>query len=258
MPSPPSIGEGRIASTVQPSDAGEGGDVVAHRGMDLRVAHDAFLQVLTSRLELRLDQRDEPAGGRRERERRRQDEPERDEAHIGDDKRGLFGEPRRIERADVGRLDRDDARIGGKPRMQLAASDIDRIDKPRAAFEQRLGESAGRSADIEADAIGDIDRAGVERRRELHAAAGDERMRGRGGERGVAGDFVGGLAYRRAVGADAAGGDRGLRLGAALEQAALDEQPVGAQARGAQARRHDHVHLSHWERSESERSEDSG
>jgi hypothetical protein len=34
------------------------------------------------------------------------------------------------------------------------------------------------------------------------------------------------LAYRRVVGGDKAGFDRGLRLGAAVEQAALDQQAI--------------------------------
>ena len=36
--------------------------------------------------------------------------------------------------------------------MQLAVPDIDRVDAPGAACEQHLGETAGRGADIEADA----------------------------------------------------------------------------------------------------------
>ncbi len=41
-----------------------------------------------------------------------------------------------------------------QPRMQLAAPDVDRVDAPRAAREQHLGEAAGRGADVETDAIG--------------------------------------------------------------------------------------------------------
>ncbi len=35
--------------------------------------------------------------------------------------------------------------------MQLVASDIDRVDPPRAAREQHLGEAAGRGADVETE-----------------------------------------------------------------------------------------------------------
>ena len=62
--------------------------------------------------------------------------------------------------------------------MKLAAADIDRIDAPRAAREQHLGEAAGRGADIEADAARDIDAEMVERRRKLDAAARHPGMRG--------------------------------------------------------------------------------
>ena len=41
--------------------------------------------------------------------------------------------------------------------MQLAAADIHRIDSPGAACEQKFGKSAGRGADIEADAAAGIE-----------------------------------------------------------------------------------------------------
>src|SRR5260370_6341581 len=57
---------------------------LADRGMDLGIADDALLDVGAAGLELRLDQGDEPRGGPRQCERRRQNELERDEA-PGDD-----------------------------------------------------------------------------------------------------------------------------------------------------------------------------
>ncbi len=72
----------------------------------------------------------------------------------------------------------------------------------------------------------------IERRRKLDAAARDIRMLGLGLDQRGGGDFLRGLAHRRAVGGDPAGGDRGLRAGAALEQAARDQQAIGALARG--------------------------
>ena len=115
-------------------------------------------------------------------------------------------------------------------RVQLPASDVDRIDAPRAAREQHLGEAAGRGADVEADAAGRIEPEMIERGRELHAAARHPGMRRRRLQRGVGGDLLGRLGDGDAVGGHHAGGDRLLRLGAALEQAALDQQPVGAHA----------------------------
>ena len=143
-----------------------------------------------------------------------------------------FGQRRRIERADVGAFHRDDFRAPAQPRMKLAGPDIDGIDAPRAAREQHVAEAAGGRTDIEADAAGDIDAEAIERGCELDAAA---RHPGEGGlraQRRVDGDLIGWLAHRRLVGGDEAGGDRGLRLGAAFEQATLDEQAIGAQARG--------------------------
>ena len=66
--------------------------------------------------------------------------------------------------------------------MQLAAPDIDRIDAPRAAREQHVGEAAGRSADIEADAPRRIEAEMIERGGELQPAARDPRMLGVGFE----------------------------------------------------------------------------
>src|SRR5262245_53686566 len=61
----------------------EGGDVLADRGVNERIAHDALLCVASAGFELRLDQRQEMRRRPRECERRRQDELERDKAQIG-------------------------------------------------------------------------------------------------------------------------------------------------------------------------------
>ncbi len=55
-------------------------------------------------------------------------------------------------------------------------------------------------------------------------------MRRLGPQHRVGGDFVRGLADGDAVGRHQAGGDGGLRLGAALEQAAFDQQAVDPSA----------------------------
>ena len=56
---------------------------------------------------------------------------------------------------------------------------IDSMDAGRAAFDQNLRESAGRGADVEADAVFRVDAEMVERRGKLHAAARHVRMRRR-------------------------------------------------------------------------------
>src|SRR5580692_1216077 len=60
----------------------EAGDLLAHLGMDARVAHDAFLDLGATSLELRLDQRDQLGWRPRQRQGGRQNELERDEADI--------------------------------------------------------------------------------------------------------------------------------------------------------------------------------
>ena len=71
----------------------------------------------------------------------------------------------------------------------------------------------------------------IERGRELHAAARHLRVRGLGAQDRVGGDLLRRLGDQNVVGRHPAGGDGGLRLGAALEQAALDEQAIDADAR---------------------------
>ena len=70
----------------------------------------------------------------------------------------------------------------------------------------------------------------VQRRRELHAAARHPGVRRRGLQDRIDGNLIGRALHRNVVRRDETGGDRGLRLGAALEQAAFDQQPIGAHA----------------------------
>ena len=118
--------------------------------------------------------------------------------------------------------------------MQLAATDIHGIDSPRAACEEDLGEAAGRGADIEADAAARIkhriEAEVIERGRELHPAARHVRVRRLGAQHRIGGDFLRRLRDDNLIRRHAAGGNGGLRFGAALEQAALDEQPIDANA----------------------------
>ena len=78
---------------------------------------------------------------------------------------------------------------------------------------------------------------GVERGCELQPAARDVRMRRLRGELRVLRHHFGGLAHRRAVRGDEAGGDGGLGPRPAFEEAALDEQLVRPALHGAGLRR---------------------
>src|SRR5712691_2227625 len=201
---------------------------VADLRVNVRVADDPFFCNTSTRFELRLDQRQQAGRPTRQRERRRHDEPQRHEAHVDGDELRRFRNARRIERADIGRFDRHDVRPPAQARMQLAATDVDRVDAPGSAGEQDLREAAGRGADVETDAARRIEPEMLERGRELDAAARDPGVRGLGANARVDGDFVRWLGDGDVVYGDAAGGDGSLRLGAAFEQAALDEKAIDA------------------------------
>src|SRR5580692_5666828 len=101
--------------------------------MDASVAHDAFLDVAAAGLELRLDQRNQRCSRFEDFTERRHDELERDEAYVNRGKIRMFGEARQIKRADIGSLHRDDIAAAAQARMQLIATDVDRVDAPCAA-----------------------------------------------------------------------------------------------------------------------------
>src|SRR5713101_2988224 len=70
----------------------EAGNLVAHSRVNLRVADDPLLCRAPPGFELRFDQRNEPCWPARQGERRRQDELERNEAHVDDDGIGRLRE----------------------------------------------------------------------------------------------------------------------------------------------------------------------
>ena len=115
-------------------------------------------------------------------------------------------------------------------RMQLATPDIDREYEAGAVGEQYLGKAAGRCADVEADAILDLDSVALQRARQLDAAARDIGVRRLRAQRGVNWNSLGRLQHRPVIGHDQARFDRGLRARPAFEQPALDQQQVRALA----------------------------
>src|SRR6185437_14504550 len=141
--------------------------VGADGGVHGRIADDAFLDVAPRRLELRLDERDHVGTRRQQPFDRRQHELERDEAHVDRRKVRRVGETRAVERANVGLLERDEGAAAAQFWMQLVAADIDRIDALRAALEQDFGKAAGRRADVEANAVLNVEAEAIERRRQF-------------------------------------------------------------------------------------------
>ncbi len=102
----------------------------------------------------------------------RQRLPDRDERDVADDEPGR--ERQLSDLARVHALEDGHARIVPQPGVQLAVADVERDHPGRAALEEDVREPAGRGADVEAVATGRIDAEGVERVRELLAAARDE------------------------------------------------------------------------------------
>ena len=92
--------------------------------------------------------------------------------------------------------------------------------------------SEERYVHVEADAAGGITAEVVEGGGELDAAARHVRVRGRRGERRVRRHLLRRLGNDDVIGRHPAGGDGGLRPGAAFEQAALDEQAIDANTGG--------------------------
>ena len=111
----------------------------------------------------------------------------------------------------------------------------------RAALQQAVGEAAGRRADVERPAAGDVDRERVEGGVELLAAASDEARRGPRDDDGVTGrDEPRRLVGDGAVDQHPPGGDRRAGIGAAGGETAPDELGVEAPAgrhSGRRARR---------------------
>src|SRR5579885_825059 len=130
------------------------------------------------------------------------------------------------ERPDIRILQRDDVLPLAQRFVQLSDSHVDGVNAQRAALEQYLREAPGGRADVEAHASFRRKSEMVESRGKLHASPRHVGMCGRGAQKCVDRDFRGGLVYDRAVGGHQPRRDRGLRLGATVEQSASDEQAI--------------------------------
>src|SRR5690606_33144829 len=100
----------------------------------------------------------------------------RDERDVDDDDVDRAGELRGREIPRVAPLDDDHARIISQPPVELTVTDVERDDPAGAALQQHVGEAAGGGADVERLSPLDGNAKGVERVRQLHAAAADIRM----------------------------------------------------------------------------------
>jgi hypothetical protein len=176
LPPPPSIGEGITPTTDQPGTPATKSHTGDRRLPGGLVPDDAPLpDRFASRLELRLDQGDEPCAGDGELERERQRQGQADEAHIGDDGLDRLLDQARVEAPRVGAFERHHAGVGAKARVKLAVADVNCIDSGRAAGEQDIAEASGRGAEVERHPPPRVEAEGVERRGELQPAARDAR-----------------------------------------------------------------------------------
>ena len=165
-----------------------GGGEAAHRQADLAgglgdredrlaavagVADDAAADPLAAELELRLDHRQHLAAGRQAARDRGQDLGQGDEGDVDGRQRGREGQVGGQQLAGVEALDHGHPRVFAQAHVDLAVGDVDRGDPRRAALQQAVGEAAGRGADVEAVAPGDVDPERLQRVLQLGAAARD-------------------------------------------------------------------------------------
>ena len=108
-------------ATPRPERRGRRDDPLEDLAVDRRVAHDAVVGPAPAGLELRLDQRDDLAAGRRERRRdRAEDQRERDERDV-DRRRASIGSGRRGRRSASGRWSAPSRPPAGRARSASAS-----------------------------------------------------------------------------------------------------------------------------------------
>ena len=141
--------------------------------------------------------------------------------------------------AQVGPLHADHPRVAREAVEQLAASHVDRVDDPRAARQQQVGEAAGRRAGVEAGTAARVDRKRVERRLQLLRGPRRPARPGSHGEHGVGGHQLARLEGARAGPGQLhlAGQQQRLGCGARRGQPTVDEELVEAEPGHAVRRR---------------------
>src|SRR5438034_415442 len=102
-----------------------------------------FADLLTARLELRFDERDDVPARFEERRQRRQDETERDERHVNRHHAHGMRHIVRREMTGVHAFAHGDPWIGAKWPGELTVTNVESDDTRRAAAEENIGEPAG-------------------------------------------------------------------------------------------------------------------
>src|SRR5439155_10064421 len=120
---------------------------------------------------LRLEQCDQPAVRSDQLQHLRDHDRERDERHINHRQGGRLRQFGRVERTDIAPLQVDHSRVLAQRPGKLAVTHIYGKDLSCAVLEQAIGESAGRSANIESDGTSNVEVEGAQRRLQLLSAA---------------------------------------------------------------------------------------
>jgi hypothetical protein len=182
-------------------------------------------------LELGLDEEDHLAGFVfQERFRRSEDQVERDERHIADDKIHRLGQAVTCQVAGIGLFPHEDARIVPQLQVQLRGSDVDGVHARGAMLEEAVGEPAGRGADVGAHGRAGVERGpGVQRRLEFPPAPAHEPVAERGDlEGGGDGESHAGLVENGGAVAHLSRPDDALCLLTRLGQAEFHKEKVEA------------------------------
>ncbi len=118
------------------------------------------------------------------------------------------------------------AGVGLQLGMELAPPHVHAHDRGRAGLQDAVGESAGRSPDVEHLRAAQVEAESLQGGLELFAAPADEAGRTQDLDLGLGGEFPPGLVQPLGAAAHPAGHDQRLGLGARRGQAAGDQQFV--------------------------------
>src|ERR1035437_1130714 len=219
---------GRHAQALQPDGLGRLGDPRDHRLVHRRIGDQtAPPDLLAPGLELGFDERHDVGPRGEKRRGRPQNEAQRDERDVDGHDVDLVRYIRARERSGIDALADDDARVGAQAPIELTVADVERDDAGGSSLQQHVGEAAGRGADIEGAAAGGIHGEGLERVRELDAAAADVRMVGHGElDAGIRGGGRAGLRDDLAVYPHLAGEDERTGAFTRRRQPAIEDKCV--------------------------------
>src|ERR687897_612040 len=202
-------------------------DVPDHRRVNPWIAHQtAAADQLWSRLELGLDEHDRLAQRRRGGKEAPEGHSQGDEGEVGDEE---VGEERQVlagQVSHVGALLDDNPRVVPQRPVQLPVAHVDGQDPPGAPPQERVGETAGRGAGVDAGSAFYPHPEHFDSSVELLSGARDEAVLTLDGERFVRGDAQAGLRDHSVADAHGAREDQTLRSAPRLGEAALDEQGV--------------------------------